>query len=105
MDQNTIEEGKTMAIIAYITLIGTLVAYLMNNGKKNAFAKFHIGQALRAWLTGIVVTIAANILVGMTGMGFLSYLSYTGLVLAIIGLVNAMNGEVKKIPLVGDIGG
>ncbi|MGI9551971.1 MAG: DUF4870 domain-containing protein [Aurantibacter sp.] len=105
MDQNTIEEGKTIAIISYITLIGTLVAYIMNNNKKNEFAKFHIGQALRAWLTGIIVTIIANVLVRFTGMGFLDYLSYTGLVLAIIGLINAMNGEVKKIPLVGDIGG
>jgi uncharacterized membrane protein len=105
MDQHTIEEGKTIAIISYITLIGTLVAYLMNNNKKNEFAKFHIGQALRAWLTGIVVTIVANILVSITDIGFLSYLSYTGLVLAIIGLVNAMNGELKKIPIVGEIGG
>lgn len=105
MDQNTIDEGKTIAIISYITLIGTLIAYLMNINKKNEFAKFHIGQALRAWLTGIVVTIIANILVGVTGMDFLSYLSYTGLVLAIIGLINAMNGEVKKIPIVGEIGG
>lgn len=104
MDQQTIDEGKTIAIISYITLIGTFVAYLMNNNKKNAFAKFHIGQALRAWITGIVMSIIANILVNITDMGFLSYLSYTGLVLAIIGLVNAMNGEVKKIPIVGEIG-
>lgn len=105
MDQSTIDEGKTMAIIAYITLIGTLVAYLMNNDKKNEFAKFHIGQALRAWLTGIVVSIVASVLVMMTGVGVLSYLTYTGLVLAILGLINAMNGKVEKIPLVGDIGG
>lgn len=105
MDQSTIDEGKTMAIISYITLIGTLVAYLMNNDKKNEFAKFHIGQALRAWLTGIVVSIIASVLVMVTGVGILSYLGYTGLVLAILGLINAMNGKMEKIPLVGDIGG
>lgn len=104
MDQNTIDQGKTIAIISYITLIGTLVAYLMNNDKKNEFVKFHIGQALRAWLTGIVVTIVANILVSMTGVSILGYLSYTGLVLAILGIMNAANGKVEKIPLVGDIG-
>lgn len=105
MDQSTIDEGKTMAIIAYITLIGTLIAYLMNNDKKNEFAKFHIGQALRAWLAGIVITIVAVILAMVTGIGLLGYLRYAGLVLAILGLINAMNGKTEKIPLVGNIGG
>lgn len=105
MDQSTIDEGKTIAIISYITLIGTLIAYFMNNDKKNEFAKFHIGQALRAWITGIVVSIVANVLISITGIGLLSFLSLTGLVLAILGLINAMNGKMEKIPLVGNIGG
>jgi len=105
MDQTTIEEGKTTAIISYLTLIGTLIAYIMNSSKKNEFATFHIGQALRAWLAGIVISIIASILVSMTGIGVLRYLQYTGLVLAILGFVNAMNGKVEKIPFVGDIGG
>ncbi|WP_149302960.1 DUF4870 domain-containing protein [Pareuzebyella sediminis] len=104
MDQNTIDEGKTIAIISYITLIGTLVAYLMNNSKQNEFAKFHIGQALRAWLTGILVTIIAGMLVSITGIEILMYLQYTGLILAILGLINAMNGRMEEIPLVGHIG-
>lgn len=105
MNQTTIDEGKTIAIISYITLIGTLIAYFMNNDKKNEFAKFHIGQALRAWLTGIVVTIVSGILANITGIGLLSYLQYAGLVLAVLGLMNALNGKVEKIPLVGNIGG
>ncbi|CAZ98215.1 DUF4870 domain-containing protein [Zobellia galactanivorans] len=104
MDQTTIDKGKTMAIISYITLIGTLVAYIMNNKEQNEFAKFHIGQALRAWLTGIVVSIIAAVLIVVTGIGLLSYLQYIGLILAVIGLMNAVNGKAEKIPLVGDIG-
>lgn len=103
MDQSTIDQGKTMAIIAYITLIGTLIAYLMNNDKKNAFASFHIGQALRAWIAGIVISFAATILVMITGITALSYLSWAGWILAILGLINAANGKVAKVPLVGDI--
>ena len=30
MEQNTIDEGKTMAIIAYIFGLGTLIAWFMN---------------------------------------------------------------------------
>ena len=33
MDQNTVEEGKTYAIVAYITMIGVLIAYFMNKEK------------------------------------------------------------------------
>lgn len=104
MEQSTIDEGKTIAIIAYVTLIGTLIAWFMNKDKNNEFAKFHIGQALRAWIAGIVISIIATILVMVTGMGVLGYLTYAGWVLAILGLINAINGKMEKIPLVGDIG-
>ncbi|MBU2973390.1 DUF4870 domain-containing protein [Zobellia sp. B3R18] len=104
MDHNTIEEGKTMAIISYVTLIGTLAAYFMNRNQKNEFATFHIGQALRAWITGIIVSFIAALLIMFTGISALSYLQYAGLILAIIGAINAMNGKVEKIPLVGNIG-
>ena len=42
----TVEEGKTMAIISYLTFIGTIIAYVMNNDKKNSFASFHIRQMI-----------------------------------------------------------
>ncbi len=104
MEQSTIDEGKTMAIISYVTLIGTLIAFIMNNSKNNEFAKFHIGQAVRAWVTGFVIGIAARILISITGIGLLSFLGYAGLILAVIGLINAINGKVEKIPFVGSIG-
>ena len=104
MEQSTIDEGKTIAIIAYVTLLGTLIAWFMNKDKQNEFAKFHIGQAVRAWLAGIVISIIATVLVMVTGIGVLGYLTYVGWVLAILGLINAVNGKMAKVPLVGDIG-
>jgi len=104
MNHNTIEDGKTMALIGYITLLGTLVAYFMNRSKNNEFATFHIGQALRAWITGIIAGFLAKLLIMSTGLGLFSVLQYVGLVLAIIGAINAMNGKVEKIPFVGNIG-
>ena len=38
-------EGKTTAIIAYLTLVGSLIALSMNNEPKNKFARFHTRQA------------------------------------------------------------
>jgi len=46
LSSNTIEEGKTIAIIAYITIFGLLIAFLMNNDKKNSFASYHLRQSL-----------------------------------------------------------
>ena len=53
MDQNTVEEGKQMGIIAYITLIGTLIAFFTNQDKRNAFTSFHIRQALNQYYEDI----------------------------------------------------
>lgn len=38
-------EGKNAAIIAYLTIIGSLIAMSMNMETKNDFARFHIRQA------------------------------------------------------------
>lgn len=53
------EEGKVTAIVAYLTLIGALIAIFMNLEPKNPFARFHIRQAfglhLLLWAMGIVL--------------------------------------------------
>ncbi len=105
MEQSTIDEGKTMAIISYITLIGLIVAYFMNNSKKNEFASFHIGQSLRVFILSIIIGVVVNILVSVTGMGVLSFLSYIPLVLLILGIINAVNGKAEPLPIIGTIGG
>ena len=43
---NSIEEGKPIAITSYILIIGVLIAMSMNSENKNTFASFHIRQAL-----------------------------------------------------------
>jgi uncharacterized membrane protein len=42
---NSVKEGKTAAIIAYMTLVGALIALSMNMEPKNEFARFHTRQA------------------------------------------------------------
>jgi len=45
MQSDYAKQGKTAAVVAYITLIGTIIAFFMNNDDKNQFASFHIRQA------------------------------------------------------------
>jgi uncharacterized membrane protein len=44
-NEHEIETGKTMAIVAHITIIGCLVAIFMNIENKNRFSGFYIKQA------------------------------------------------------------
>ncbi len=96
---NNVEEGKTMAIISYITLIGTIIAYVMNNDKKNTFTAFHIRQNI-----GIIILYLLNSFVITRFSGTASWIvSIFIFVLWIIGFIGAIQGEEKKVPLLGDL--
>ena len=50
-------DGKNVAIIAHITLIGWIIALVMNGGdKKSEFASFYIRQMLGLMLTSVVLS-------------------------------------------------
>ena len=103
MDQNIINEGKTMAVVSYITVIGLLIAFLVNNSKNNAFTSYHIGQSVRVYLLGIANYVLAFLL--PASLGFITTLIGIGvLVLAILGIVNAINGKAVPLPLIGTLG-
>lgn len=99
MENHTVKEGKTIAIISYFTIIGTLVAFIMNQKKQNHFASFHIRQAL-----GIALMwFALNLIRGYVDIGWVdNILVLTALILWIFGLIGAIQGEERRIPLLGD---
>ncbi len=100
MDQQTVEEGKTFAIVAYITMIGVLIAFFMNQEKRNAFTYFHIRQALGLWLTfialGYIVGVFDNWTITYSWWIFFS-------VLFLYGVSGAIAGKANKIPILGDL--
>ena len=95
-----IEEGKTIAIIAYITIVGLLIAFIMNNDKKNAFAAYHLRQSLGLGITGLALSIINVIpilgwIVSILGTIFL-------IVVWVMGLMSALNGKEKPVPVLGE---
>ncbi|MGC1515191.1 MAG: hypothetical protein WA810_06395 [Maribacter sp.] len=103
MDQSIKEEGKTIAIIAYITIIGLIIAFIMNSSKNNEFAKFHIGQSLRIAILGIVLNIVTRLLPdSLSIIGTIVSLGI--LVLWVLGLINAINLKAEPLPVIGTIG-
>lgn len=92
------EEGKAAAIVAYITIIGTIVAYFMNNDSKNPFASFHIRQALGVHITFYLL----GILVSAFDSWMISSAFYISiLILWGYGLIAAIQGEENEVPVLG----
>jgi len=100
MNTYTVKEGKIIAILSYITWIGTLIAYFMNTSKQNSFAAFHIRQSIGLSLCSFIIT---AIQIG-PDMGMIGLILKIGLlILWVIGLIGCIQGEEKKIPLFGDV--
>lgn len=100
MTEETIEEGKTIAIISYITIFGVIIAYFMNDNKRNEFASFHIRQALGLWLTFF----ALGYIIGNFDSWFatLAFWIFFG-VLFIFGLMSAATGNIQPTPILGNL--
>jgi uncharacterized membrane protein len=94
-----VEDGKTLAIVAYLTLIGLVAALVMNNEKKNVFTRFHIRQSLGLMLTGLATSFISWVpfLGWFIGLVMLVVL----VILWIIGIMNAVNGKEKELPILG----
>ncbi|RXR32549.1 hypothetical protein EQG68_06905 [Flavobacterium piscinae] len=93
------EQNKNAAIVAYLTIIGAVIAIFMNNENKSAFASFHIRQALGIFLTFFLLGYP----IGYFDSWMISSAFYVFFfILWIYGFLGALNGEEKKVPLVGD---
>lgn len=91
-----IESGKTMAIVAYLIFF---IPLLMEDMRKNPFVMFHTEQSIVV----LLLNIAAGIIGSLTcGIGLVLYIPW--LVLLIMGILNASNGEIKTLPLIGQYG-
>ena len=83
-------DAKTTSIVAYLTWIGLLIAFVA--GDKEG-AKFHLNQALVIFLFSLLSLIPC---IGWIWSVFM-------LVCWILGLIAAINQEEKEVPLIGSI--
>jgi len=102
---SAVSEDKTAAIVSYLTLLGFIAAVVIHSGNKTQIGAFHLRQTLGLFITGIALGIASAIL-GM--IPFLGWVLTLGLYLGffvfwVLGLVAAINGQQKPLPVVGDL--
>lgn len=93
-------DAKTIAIIAYLTLIGFIIALVINNGDKKPFASFHIRQMLGLAACGL----GMYVLIFIPVIGWILYpiVALFLFVLWIIGFLGAINGKETLVPVLGE---
>lgn len=93
---------KGTDIVAYLTLIGWILAFGCGNREES---KFHLNQALVLMLARIVWGLIAKVLVFIPIIGWIviavGYICLS--ILWIIGLINAIQGTEKPLPIIGEL--
>lgn len=96
-----VAEDKTVAIVAYITIIGFIAAIVIHSNKKTKLGAYHLRQCLGIFLTGL----ACSFLMIIPILGWIAapIIGLFMLVCWIMGLISAINGQAKPVPLVGEL--
>ena len=101
-------DKKLIAVISYITIVGWVIAYILNQDTKNKsdLATFHLRQTFGLFLSGLIVYVAAQVITEMPILGFMGTLvSIAGsvffFILWLLGLMYALQGEKKPVPVLG----
>ena len=101
-------EDRTVAIVSYLTIIGFIVAIVLHRGKKTALGTFHLRQCLGLLVAALAYWFAAMVLALVPVIGALiGLLAFPvgGLIffaLWILGLIAAVNGQCKPLPVIGE---
>lgn len=94
-DQQDIEKNKMIAGLAYLIFFLPLIIC-----PDSGFGKFHANQALLL----LIFSLAGSIIlcfVPIIGWALLPIFTIVILVLFVIGLINGLGGEAKRLPIIG----
>jgi uncharacterized membrane protein len=104
-DAADVQKNKVMAILAYL---GILVLVPILAAKDSPFARYHANQGLVLLITAIVGWIPLMILtfipiIGCIAAIILLFWWLGVLVMMILGIVNAANGKMVPLPVIGKL--
>ncbi len=103
MTDSSTDNGKTVGIIAYLALIGWIIALVMHSSNKTEQGAFHIRQMLGIMIVGFGLYILGTISSFMMGTVFLYWIFWlAALVFWLLGFIGAIQGEKKLVPLLGE---
>ena len=98
VDEQTAKDGKVLAIVSHLWVIGTIIAWVLNLKKQNEFASFYIRQMigfqLLAFIIEIIVGRISGTIAGILGFGLI--------ILWFISIIGAFSNKLKLMPVVGE---
>jgi hypothetical protein len=114
----SLEGGKTVAIVAYLTLIGFIIALIQHGTNKTKLGAYHLRQVVGFMVTGFaaliiieflgplfnttsVFVIAGNVF--FPNLYILEIALICFIITIIISLLNAINGKEKPAPIFGKL--
>ncbi len=94
------EEHKWYGVISYVWILCLIPLFAV---KKSPFAQHHAKQGLVLLLTSIVVNIASWYLPYMLASTVSSLGGLAIFILAVMGIINAWQGKMWEMPVLGDL--
>ncbi len=98
MNENQKGGNNTINALAYLLFFLPLVVE-----PKTEEGRFHANQGLVLLIFGIIVSILGGLIPFIGWLIILPVGSIAVIVFAIMGIINALNGETKELPLIGKI--
>ncbi|MBW3004979.1 DUF4870 domain-containing protein [Candidatus Woesearchaeota archaeon] len=93
------EEGKIFAFLAYLlSIIGFLIVLLAK--KDNKFAMYHAKQSLVLFIVYMIGWVIL-VFIPFLGWGLLPVWWVIMVIMTIIGIINAVTGKEKPLPIIG----
>lgn len=91
---------KWTAVISYVTLVGWVIALVLNSKDKNAFVQFHTRQSLGI----LALFMASGLIAAVPVLGWIACPVAWLLAVALwfIGIVDALGERTKPVPILGD---
>ena len=105
------DNGRTVSIISYFTIIGWLIAYFgFHKNNKTSLGSYQLRQTLLLHIVFFIIRFGLSFVLASIGMSpavlslyyFFRLIELGFLALWIVGLIGAINGEKRPIPLLGE---
>ena len=95
-------------MLAYVTIIPAIIFLVMEPYNKSRFVRFHSFQSIFFGVAWIAISIAISILGAIPVLGWATLLLWplvalAGLIVWIILLLKANQGQMFKLPVIGDL--
>jgi uncharacterized membrane protein len=97
-------DKNIMAVFAYLWIL--IIIPFLTDAKEDPFVKYHIKQGLALIIFEVIGWVAGWFLVWIPVLGWLIMMLWwlATLVLAIVGILNVLNGHEKELPFIGQYG-